>query len=126
MPRYMLLFHDDQCVTEGLSEGTRQALFSEFVQWADSLADRGLYVGSEALAPNAKAKTVRRRGETAVLDGPFAESQEAVNGYITVRAETLDDATDLASECPSLRFGWAVEVRELLEISKPTDDRRVT
>lgn len=115
----MLLFHDDQCQTEALSPESRQALFTDFVDWADSLSKRGLYVGSEALAANRAAKTVRRRGETLAIEGPFAESQEAVNGYITVRAPDVEAATALAGECPSLRFGWAVEVRELQEIEKP-------
>lgn len=116
----MLLFHDDRCDTEALSAQARQALFSDFVQWADSLAARGLYEGSEALTGNASGKTVRRRGETLAIDGPFAESAEAVNGTITVRASSLDEATRVAAECPSLRLGWAVEVRELQEIEKPT------
>lgn len=122
----MLVFHDDRCDTEAMSPDTRRALFTEFVQWADSLAQRGCYVGSEALRPNAEAKTVRRRGETLSIDGPFAESQEAVNGYVTVRARDLDHAAALASECPSLRLGWAVEVRELREIDKPGGDRAGT
>ncbi len=120
MPRFMLIFHDDGCDTEALSAEARQELFGEFVQWADDLAKRDAYVGSEALMANRLAKTVRRRGETLAIDGPFAESQEAVNGYITVHAPDIDAATKLASECPSLRFGWAVEVRQLVEIEKPS------
>lgn len=116
----MLIFHDDRCDTEALGADVRQQLFREFVTWADALAKRDCYVGSEALAANAAARTVRRRGETLSVDGPFAESQEAVNGFITVRAPDVDGAAVIAGECPSLRFGWAVEIRELLEIEKPT------
>lgn len=116
----MLIFHDDRCDTEGMSPDDRKALFQEFVAWADDLAKRGCYESSEALTSNAHAKTVRRRGETVAIDGPFAESQEAVNGFITVSADSIDEATTLAAECPSLRFGWAVEVRELVEIAKPS------
>ncbi len=115
----MLIFHDDRCDTARLGDQLRRELFDEYVQWADSLAQRGIYAGSEALTANDRAKTVRKRGETLVLDGPFAESQEAVNGFITVRAASMDEATVIAGECPSLRIGWAVEVRELVEIDKP-------
>ncbi len=115
----MLLFHDDACETGALGDEVRKTLFAEYVAWAESLAARGSYVGSEALMANASARTVRKRGETLAVDGPFVESHEAVNGYVTVRAADLDEAISLASECPSLPLGWAVEVRELLEIPKP-------
>ena len=120
MPRYLLLFHDDRCDITTLTQKQRDTLFGEFVDWADSLAQRGHYAGSDALKPNAEAKTVRKRGETLVLEGPFAETHEAVNGYIAVEAADLDQAVTLAGECPSLAFGWAVEVRELVEVEKPS------
>jgi hypothetical protein len=119
VPRYMLIFHDDACNTEAMSPDDRKVLFDQFVAWADDLASRGLYEASEALTGNRQAKTVRRRGETVTIDGPFAESQEAVNGFFTIRADTMEAATTIASECPSLRLGWAVEVRELVEVVKP-------
>ena len=115
----MLLFHDDRCETEALSDEARAALFDEFVAWADSLAAEDRYEYSEALMPNAEARTVRKRGETLSIDGPFAESQEAVNGFIAVNAASLDEAAVIAGGCPSLRLGWAVEIRELREIEKP-------
>ena len=115
----MLLFHDDRCETEALSDEARGALFAEFVAWADNLAAAGRYEHSEALMPNAEARTLRKRGETLSIDGPFAESQEAVNGFVTINAASLDDAATIAAECPSLRLGWAVEIRELREIQKP-------
>ena len=117
----MLMFHDDRADASAMTRAERSALFDEFVGWAESLAARGAYAGSESLLPNAEARTVRRRGHTTVLEGPFAETHEAVNGFVTVVADDLEEAAALAEECPALRLGWAVEIRELREIVRPAD-----
>jgi hypothetical protein len=46
-----------------------------------------------------------------VVDGPFAEVKETVAGYILLRADSLDEATELAKACPGLDYGVSVEVR---------------
>lgn len=102
-----------------MSAAEREALFQGFIDWADDLHARGLYRGSDPLRPHAEGRTVRRRGETTVIDGPFAESHESVNGYICVEVETVEEAAALATECPALSLGWAVSVREVVPVRKP-------
>ncbi len=46
-----------------------------------------------------------------VVDGPFAESKEAIGGYFMVQADTLEEAVAIARECPGLAHGIKVEVR---------------
>lgn len=49
-----------------------------------------------------------------VTDGPFAEGSEIVGGFITVTADTLDEATKIFSDHPHLEFG-TIEVRKIGE-----------
>ena len=46
--------------------------------------------------------TVRSRDGELVVDGPFSEAKEAIAGYFAVRAETIEEAADLAKGCPIL------------------------
>lgn len=47
-------------------------------------------------------------------DGPFVEVKELVGGYMIVSAESMDDAIQIARECPGLvRPGSGVEVIEI-------------
>lgn len=121
MTRYTLLFHNEDYVQADLDGAQREAIFREFVVWIDGLAERGVYAGSDALAQHEAARTVRKRGETVAIDGPFAETHEAINGFVNVFAASLDEALQLAAGCPGLAHGMAVEVRELMEIAKPVN-----
>jgi hypothetical protein len=49
------------------------------------------------------------------VDGPFTESKEAVAGYILLRVVDLDEATEIAKECPGLGCGMSVEIRPISE-----------
>lgn len=44
------------------------------------------------------------------------DGQEALAGYITVKAEDIDSAVKIASGCPGLRHGVRVEVGEAVEM----------
>jgi hypothetical protein len=48
-----------------------------------------------------------------VTDGPFVESKEIVGGYSIVKADSIDEAAELAKGCPALLTGGKVEVRAL-------------
>lgn len=48
-----------------------------------------------------------------VTDGPYTEIKEAILGYSIVKAESYDEAVQLANGCPTLSFGGKVEIREI-------------
>ena len=62
------------------------------------------------------ATTVRvQDGRTLTTDGPFAETKEALGGWLTYEADDLDAAIELASRIPAARMGGAVEIRPVAE-----------
>src|SRR5947207_2621608 len=109
----MLLFRDE---FSGPPDHDPKALFQRFVDWAADLDRRGVLVAVNPLARG--GKTVRRRGAGLVVDGPYAEGREAVLGYFIVRA-TMEQALELAKQCPHTEIGGATEVRELREFPTP-------
>ena len=50
-----------------------------------------------------------------VTDGPFAESKEAVGGYLVLDVETIEEAIAIAQSSPGLAYGGSIEVRPLAE-----------
>ncbi|MCX7305640.1 MAG: YciI family protein [Hyphomicrobiales bacterium] len=65
------------------------------------------------LLPTTAATTLRQvRGETLVLDGPFAETKEQLLGFYTVNCDNLEEAVAFARElCAANPSGGGYEIR---------------
>jgi len=48
-----------------------------------------------------------------VVDGPFAESKEAIGGFLIIQADNLEQAVQIAEDCPVLSSVKLVEVRAI-------------
>jgi hypothetical protein len=84
-----------------------QAMYSKFNDWREkfkkNLTDVGGRLGGGRLVTTKPAP-----------DGPFVEVKELVGGYMIVSAATLEEAIEVARECPGLvRPGSGVEVIEI-------------
>lgn len=68
------------------------------------------FVSASKLKDMGGARLTVRSGE--VVEGPFVETKEAIGGVFVIEAESLEQATALARECPvlTLQNGY-VEVR---------------
>jgi hypothetical protein len=83
----------------------------ETVAYCEALKKSGHLIGVEALESVQTAMTVRvRNGKLSVTDGPFAETKEQVGGYFLIEARDVNEAIQVASKVPSVRFG-TMEVR---------------
>ncbi len=74
----------------------------------NKLADRG----NTLLPVEGSAKTVRPGN--LVTDGPYTEIKEFISGYVVVKAETIDEAVEMAKANPIFKIGGNIEVREVL------------
>ena len=75
------------------------------------MTERGVSIAGDRLRPPEFAKTVRVRGEEAlVTDGPFTESKEWIAGFDVIEVRDLDEAIEVASKHPMARFG-RIELR---------------
>ncbi|PTY03750.1 hypothetical protein DB347_21190 [Opitutaceae bacterium EW11] len=111
---YLLLFRDAGAEQyKSLSLDQRQALLAEWNAWYDRLATAGLLNHGHPLEPEGRIVTARGERD---IDGPFAETKEAVGGYFYLTVASLDEATAIARQCPGLRFGITVEVRPVAEV----------
>jgi hypothetical protein len=109
-PEYLLLFRGMDW-DRGLSPEEIQNVMSRWIAWLDRLTEQGKLRAGQPLTDKGKVIS-GRKGET-VLDGPFAESKETVAGYVLLQVDNLDEAMEIAKECPGLDYGLSVEVRQV-------------
>jgi len=114
--KYLLMCCIEETRWNGLPEGERAAVMTDYRAWTERLDQSRRHHGSAQLQPSASATTVRQRnGKPMVTDGPFAETKEQFGGYHLVECKDLDEAIALAQAIPTLRVGGTVEVRPVLQ-----------
>lgn len=109
MTHYMLLLRGGDEGTHNYSPEQYQQLLQRYFEWSDRLRSAGQYLVAEQLKPGGRVV----HATSAVVDGPFTETKETIGGYYLIAARNLDEATEIARECPVLTHGGMVEVREL-------------
>ena len=111
---FLLLFRGEHW-DKGLSPEELERLMAQVMAWFDGLKEQGRVKAGQPLGPEGKMISGKKgRGRT-VADGPFAESKEAVGGYLLVHADNIDEAVAIAKSNPTLEYGITIEVRPVLE-----------
>ena len=113
--RYMLLIANDKTAPPPTpAEG--QAMMQGHARFADALRAAGKMVVADRLRPDSDGARVRQKaGQPQVIDGPFAETKEALGGYYLIECDSKDEAIDWAKKVP-LREGGFVEVRPIWQM----------
>ena len=105
---YLFLFRGTDW-HRSLSAEEIQKKLERFTAWFERLRREGKV--KTGLPLEHKGKIVA--GTNAVMDGPFAESKEAIAGFFIVQAVSFEDAVETAKGCPGLDHGQTVEVRPI-------------
>ena len=116
--KFMLLIHHGDMSTpdspdewEKLSPEEQKAVYEGYKAINET---PGVTPGERMEGPEA-ATTVRVKDAKMIkTDGPFAETKEALGGYLFFEADDLNAAVELAARIPAARMGGAVEVRPLV------------
>jgi len=112
--KYMLLIHQGTALDdwETLSDDEKHSIYAAYKEIRET---PGVVPGLQLDRPGT-ATTVRvRSGKRKLTDGPFAETKEAIGGYLLFETDSQDAAIELAAKIPAARFGGAVEVRPIVE-----------
>ena len=105
---YMLIFRGTDWY-KGLSPEEMQQVGDKWMAWF-----KGLMASGKATAGNPLERDGKIVGKNRVVsDGPFAESKETIGGYFLLKVNTMDEALDIAKDCPGLPYGIRVEVRQV-------------
>lgn len=110
MKDFLFIFRADYNAIPKGSPDEMQARTKRYMDWLGSIAaqnkltDRG-----NRLVPSGKVV----RADNIIADGPYTEIKESIAGYSIIKAESIEEAAELAKDCPILAFGGNVEVREI-------------
>jgi hypothetical protein len=113
MPSFMLLLHRPVDRASTIDPETITRATREYLDWADRTRADGRLAGGSKLTADAGRILRNSGGRVAITDGPFAESKEMVGGYFLIKAGDYAEACRIASECPHLKYGSYVEVRQV-------------
>jgi hypothetical protein len=116
--KYLCFVFYDENKRNALSEQESQALMEEALDYDDVLRKGGHFIVAHPLESVQAASTIRvRNGKVTITDGPFAETNEQIGGFVMIEARDLNEAIQLASKIPPARLG-GIEVRPIIEITR--------
>lgn len=108
--QYLLLFRGPEW-DKGMSPAEIQELLDRAMAWFEGLNRRGIVRGTHALQRSGCIVSDQRT--QMVTDGPFAESKEAIGGYLLLELGSLDEAIAAAKGYPGLHRGITIEIRPI-------------
>ena len=88
-----------------------QVWMKQTMDWIGGIAAQNKFSGGTGL-PFENAKVVWHNN--VVTNGPFGDIKETIGGFITVKADSVEEAVEFAKGCPVLQGeGNSVEVRKI-------------
>jgi hypothetical protein len=93
-----------------------EKLLADMGKYNEELANAGIMLAGEGLAPSKEGKRVKFGGgkKPAVLDGPFAETKELIAGYWIWKVKSMDEALEWIQRAP-FQSGDVIEIRRIFE-----------
>jgi hypothetical protein len=109
--RYMLLIGSDDKTQPAPSKAEMETIVQGHGRFAQEVHAAGKMVVGERLRPDSEASRIRvKAGHQQVMDGPFAETKEALGGFYLIECDTRQEAIEWAKKIP-LREGGFIDVR---------------
>jgi len=109
---YILLYRGNEWYNDISPEELRNVM-NQCKAWFERLSADGKVKGGQPLGR--EGATLSGKNGRVVSDGPFAESKEAIGGYMLLQAGDLEEAIAIAKGNPILAYGTTIEVRPVAE-----------
>ena len=106
----MVIFREPDGRTDVHSEDENRNHQVKVKGWMDSLIKSGNLSGGRALTLN--GKIIDTDGQ--VRNDIYKVGKEIVGGYLLLKSDDLNQATELIKKCPILERGGFAEVREVM------------
>jgi hypothetical protein len=111
MKDFLLIFRGPDYSELNLPPEQSQAAMKKWFDWVGELHAKGQYVAGNPLLKTGKMLGGKK---PVITDGPFAEGKELVGGYLIIKADSLEQATEMSYGFPDFDKDGTVEVREIL------------
>jgi hypothetical protein len=110
---YAILCYNSEAVVNSWTQEQDDAVMGRLAVVHDKLAQQGKFGPAVRLMPTTTARTLMKGHQPPlVVDGPFAETKEALLGFYVVDCTSTDEAMQVAKELEQANPGLgAYEVR---------------
>lgn len=109
MTKYLFLYRNPPGPDRQPSPEEMQQMFAQWNAWKAKWKANVVDVGDGLKGGGKLLK------EGKVTDGPLTEAKEIIGGFSIVQAETIQQALDVARECPIVFMpGATIEIREMM------------
>ena len=114
---YAILCYNSEAAVGAWSKEYHDETMARLHVVNDKLAKQGRLGPVARLLPTTAATTLRKgRGESLVIDGPFAETKEQLLGFYIVDCASLDEAIETAKELAEANPGTgSYEIRPVAD-----------
>ncbi len=117
--KYICLGYYEPAKHAAMTEDERNAMFDECFEYDDHIRANGHWAFGEALQPPETALSVYwQNGKVATTDGPYAETKEVLGGILVLEARDMNQAMQLMSRHPALKYGSSFEIRPAFDMSE--------
>jgi hypothetical protein len=119
---YAIFCYNDEDAVFSWSKAEDDAVMARLGAVHEKLAAKGKLGPAARLMPTTAATTLRKDREPAlVVDGPYAETKEALLGFYVVDFDNLEEAIAYTRELGAANPGGAYELRPLRLFLKGAD-----
>jgi hypothetical protein len=110
---YAILCYASEDVVCSWSKAQDDEVMSKLMNVQEKYAKAGRLGPVARLLPTTAATTLKKvKGESVVIDGPFAETKEQFLGFYTLECADLDEAVEFARELSEVNpSGGSYEIR---------------
>jgi hypothetical protein len=112
MAQFIYLIRAEGADFSKYSAGDLQDLLKKYQAWTQKLKTEGRFLAGEKLT-NDRGKSLKSKGSQIIIDGPYADTKEAIGGFYLIEAKDINEAVELGKGCPALTYGGSVEIREV-------------
>ena len=109
---YAILCYNDEGVVTSWTRAEDDAVMARLSVVHERLEAAGKLGPSLRLLPTTSATTLHKQKDM-VIDGPYAETKEALLGFYILDCESLDEAVAISRELAEANPGGAYEIRPI-------------
>jgi hypothetical protein len=114
MKEFVMIIRLEQLPEINFSPEEMQAGMAVWEKWVDEIIARNILVSrGNRLADD--GRTIRE-GKI-ITNGPYVETKEIIGGYLIIRANSIDEAAEIAKSAPLVGIG-SIEIRGLYSGNK--------
>jgi hypothetical protein len=110
MKEFLLIFRREVTNEPSMSPEQLQAMMKPWQDWIGNIAAQNKLV-TAGNRLESDGKVVK---PNVITDGPYVETKEAIGGYTIIKADSLEEATEISKGCPILQVSGNVEVRAII------------